>query len=203
MQTSEVIWYIFFGLLVFLLLGIYLYTFLKTRKGIDFKVPPNANIVLNYMARYTDGYEYGLEIDYKIGKKGRVLCELFPKDIDTETDEEIKPMKVVVGTNKRILIPKGTGSKRRNTVLYLPVRPEDVEYLNIPEAYKKILQEVTIKINKANNLFDYMEIGDNAQYELMTRFAKGEYTKGALGAEKEIIIEAIKAIDTLKGVAGK
>jgi len=105
----------------------------------------NPNIVLNFMPDECEGHailweSYSTANELGLSSKSSNVC--FPRDIQVMrdglkmkgTDRMKKNYRLLVDANCRVVLPKGTLSKWRNIVLYLPKRPEELpqEFRNTP-----------------------------------------------------------------------
>lgn len=149
------------------------------------------NVIINFMPQYSSpvkGHAIGMEVNSKkIGK--RYLIEYAPRDINKKLLRDkvkIENVKIVVDSNKIIVLPEGTLSGYRNVKILLPPNSED-----FPDSFKhtlfgQVMMELTEKISDANVEAKIIRTGSTRKTKLLEELGDGEISEEFLERQKEI-----------------
>jgi len=185
-----------FVLILILIAGIVLILMRQRRPKIE-----RDTSVINLMSDKANGHAEGIERKVREHPSGRLICSFYPTDI---TQEEIsrqggwKPVTVVVDKGRRIVIPKGTLSAKRNVVFYLPKHDEQIHSFFgsgnvLASGFSKaagIQSDINLFFSFFKERFDRIE-------NLVTEFAGGEISADFMEWFKEAVQKAV--LDKLEG----
>lgn len=166
------LWYIFlfllvlafFGLLVWL--AIVVFGVVKERK--------DTTLLLNFNATRDGGNFIGeiVNIDHNT-KKGRPIIEYEVKDIDISNPELIL-QKAIIDNGKMLSMPKGTLSKKRNVIIALPPRAEDLTGSFKETLFGKGIMFMTELDNFAKTQVEILREANNRKDSLAKEIGTGE-----------------------------
>ena len=144
------------------------------------------NFVINFASKYCMNHAYGIEKGVIPGKHNRTICSYEPLDVMPEDAGKVLPQKVVLGSGKRVVVPNGDWSGKRNLVLYLPANAEDM-----PEAFKRFdfggkMMDTVELLSAADSALRYVRDGSNRKDEILSLASGGEITKDALKTINEV-----------------
>ncbi len=158
---------------VAIIIGLIIYIIKSTRIKDE---PDNADIIINCLSDYTNGYALGL-IDEKKGNKEKYNYTMLPRDINyiklRDKKIDIKPEHVFV--KRKLLVDLGL-SGHRNMFLALPERAK-----HLPEKFKSSPLAPYIM----EFIEDMHEAKNNQEIELLRekklRFMKQKSSRGGIG----------------------
>ena len=156
----------------------------KSEDESDFTLP----ICLNWFSKKSNYKFLGVEKEIKNCKGGRILVEFEPKDVKEKSENEL----LILEKNKRITLPRGTPSKERNIVLYLPNNSDDFD-----EEFKKTdIGKAFMWLTELKNLektqVDMIKEGSIRKDELLLRIGDGEISKQFLSMTDEIVKDSLR-----------
>lgn len=168
-------------------------------------VSPNAPIIdLTSRNSLTEGYTLGIVKEEKPRKNGNVFFEIYPLDVDQGEGKPKPTLQSLVINQKYIRrLSRGEGSFRREFIIVLPRDPTQ-----LPEKLRQSPKGefMTVEGQKAwlENTFGKMiSSGDEAIYESMKGYARGNISRASLAQIKEEVQHLKSLFSTEKKDEGK
>jgi hypothetical protein len=186
--------FILLALLIFVIfaLGVWLFIIIVGGKEDEDDAP----IIINFMSHKANGRFLGKEIDNKIGKDGRQIITLDPRDViikkKLKKKIKIEPVHIIVGKNKKISFAKGILSKDKNITFILPPKAED-----LPENVKntligKALMWATELQNFAKLEAEILREGTDRRDNLAKAIGDGELSKEFQQFTRELVTDFLE-----------
>lgn len=153
-------------------------------------------IAINFCSHLpgAEGRFIGTEQKVEIGKGGRYVIDFMPGDIRHDFKGEVKSVPVVVGSNKRIVLPRGHPSRDRNILFYLPPEAE-----NIPNELKdtligKSLMWAVELQNYEKTVIDILREGGERKDLLLKKLGDGEISKEFINFQEGLVSDYLQRI---------
>lgn len=157
-------------------------------------------IGLNFMADHCDGRFIGVEKKSELGKDGRKIITLEPRDVNPYQMEKAKNVPVVVDRNKLISLPKGVVSRDKNINIYLPPSLADFPPALKETLFGKIMMFLTAITDASNAEIAAFQEGMKRQSQHVKTMATGEVSLERMNQIEEIYDDLLTAAkDTKKG----
>lgn len=154
---------------------------------------------INFMAAWSEGRAYGSEMKVEKGNGDRYVITLDPKDINPNSKEKIKPVKVIVDKNKIISLPRGKWSAEKNINIYLPPTADDFPDDLKATPFGKMLQLYTEIINADNTTISSLLEGKKRSNTFIKEMAGGEATTEIIKIFKELLKDVGETVKEAKG----
>ncbi|MFW5793888.1 MAG: hypothetical protein ACOCV1_00160 [Bacillota bacterium] len=158
------------------------------------KIGKNEPLVLNLIASEEDGRAMITEKEVQNGCGKRFVVNAEANDIDQNSKNINRELKIVVPENKVISLPQGLLSKDRNIKIYLPIRAE-----NMPESIKntdfgKSLMFLTELKDYKSSVEKILREGSKRKDNLLQEIGDGELSSEFLNSIKGLVIKDIKEL---------
>lgn len=160
-------------------------------------------IAINFLSGITSGVFLGTEVSTVMGKDGRKVVEIAPKDVDFDGKGKIENIKIIVDKNKTITCPKGTLSRKRNVNLYLPPKSSDLSHVFKDEFFGKVIMWATELRNLQNLEIDVLEEGRLRKDELLKKIGTGEISREFMKFTEELVKDALESAISIKDAKNK
>ena len=155
-------------------------------------------LAINWMSANCDGRAIGVEKNTVLGKDGRKVITISPRDVDSKNLKELNDVTVIVDKNKLISFPKGSLSSDKNINMYLPPSP-DLFSDNLKQTeFGKMLMFWTSLKGADNALIDSLKEGMKIQSAHVKSLAGGEVSIEKMTQLEELFQEALKAVQDTK-----
>ena len=163
------------------------------------KYKENLPIVFNFMSHKNNKRCLGVLLNTIPGKGGREILEYSAKDLDESSKPENH--KVIVESNKKIVLPKGELSSERDIIFLLPHSPDDFPEKLKNTEFGRLLGLFTELENVKRHVIDILKEGQIRREDLMKEIAGGEISRRYIKMTQEMLQDAIETIT--KGREGK
>ena len=153
----------------------------------------DSTLGVNFMASYCDGVAMGIEKSSILGKEGRKIITLSPRDINPHNVDNIKDIKVIVDKAKCITLPKGVWSRDKNINIYLPPSIEDFPKPLRETLFGKLLMLLTSITDASNAEITALQEGMKRQSAHIKSMATGEVSLEKMTQIEEIYSDLLEA----------
>jgi len=158
------------------------------------KVIKDDAYIVNLMSFLTDGRFIGIEKSNKLGKDGRRIIMMDPKDIDPDKiKNNIKEVKIIAGKERIEIVPKGEISADKNIKFILADSPSDY-----PEAFKKTdIGKAFMLVTQMRKEIEFevklLEEGGLRKDKMLTKIGTGEISRSYVKFYEELMKDALEA----------
>lgn len=149
-------------------------------------------IAINFMSDFCDGRFIGVEKKVELGKEGRKIITLEPRDVDPRQLDNVKNVTVIVDKNKLISLPKGT-SRDKNISIYLPPTVESFPKALKETMFGKMLMLLTAITDAENTEIAALQEGMKRQSQHIKDMAAGEVSAERITQITEIYDDLLSA----------
>lgn len=172
---------ILFGVII-VVGGIFFWLYFKTEKE---PLETNLPIVINLIDKFSP-YNLGIEKSIKKVKDGRMHAVMIPKDYHFKKGYMVpEEQHIIIGRGRRIILPRGEVSKKRDILLYLPKDQEELTnyFKQNPELAKVLEGKINYENMRDSMLIGFEEWRKNIS-NLMKEIGLGELSTEAINKMK-------------------
>lgn len=159
-------------------------------------------ICINFLADYSDGRFIGIEKYSVLGKDGRKVITMSPRDVLIKDIKKIQDVKVIVDENKLLPLSKGQGSRDKNVHIYLPKDASHFPKQLKESMFGKWLMFLTELQNVENSELDAFKEGMKRSSAHIKAMGAGELSVERMTQLTEYFDEVIKSIQEAKKKEG-
>lgn len=194
-------WYLLLSASFAGLLGLVIWLLVEYFK--EKEEPRDDPIAINFCSHLSEGRFMGTQVKVDIGKDGRYVCMLDPKDLSPKTHDKPKLVTVIVDNNKLVPLPKGRPSKERNFVIYLPPSAEEIPSEMRDTLIGKAMCWATELKNYEKTVIDILREGADRRDELLQKIGDGEISKEFIQFQEGLVADYLKKIINPKDIKEK
>ena len=150
-------------------------------------------MILNWMSHHCEGRFIGVQKKVELGKEGRKIITMSPRDINPHFIDKVKDVPIVVDKNKDIPLPKGVCSNDKNVIMVLPPTVEDFPPGLKETPFGKMLMFYTSITNASNAEVSALQEGMKRQEAHIKSMAAGEVSTERMTQMQEIFDDLLKS----------